>query len=48
MHSMPKSFSSKEVPDILLVHIEKTRGFNSVNLHLDYSLLDIQTLKEMG
>jgi predicted nucleic acid-binding protein len=31
-----------------LVHIEKIRGFNSVNLRLGYSLIDIRTPKEVG
>jgi predicted nucleic acid-binding protein len=31
-----------------LVHIEKIRGFNSVNLRLGYPLIDIRTPKEVG
>ena len=31
-----------------LVHVEKIRGFNSVNLRLGYPLIDIRTPKEVG
>ncbi len=31
-----------------LVHLEKIRGFNSVNLRLGYPLIDIRTPKEVG